>query len=360
MLKLLFWFLLLLPTSLFAQHDFDSLYEASTEFRKTFDSVQKDFNLFGDTSIMEITIVSDFKQLNRQKDTLKYQDALLKFALNDSVVVSRDIGIKARGNFRRETCSYPPIKLNFPKKTVRLEWLQTFDKIKMVGSCKPGTSYEQYLLSEYYVYKLFNILTDHSFRVRLLRVKYYDTGKRNQKKAEQTRYAFIIEPHKAVAKRLDSRILKGGNFPYNVFKPEDINLIAVFHYMIGNTDWSIPAQHNVKILEPKNSNSFIRMAIPYDFDFCGIVDPPYAIPSDLLPIDDIKQRLFRGPCRDTKQYNQTLELFRDTRDEFYSLIQSSAYLTKSSKKRMTSYLDSFYTTINDANLVNRELSVNCR
>ena len=360
MLKHGILFLLSLPTALFAQHDFDSLYAASAEFRDNFDAVQKAYDLFADTSLMEIAIYSDFRQMRRQKDTLHYQEAVLRYTLNDSVIVSRKIGIKARGNFRRETCSYPPIKLNFPKKTVRLKWLQTFDKIKMVGSCKPGTNYEQYLLSEYYVYRMFNQLTDHSFRVRLLRVKYYDTGKRNQKKAEQIRYAFIIEPHKAVAKRLKSKVLKGGNFPYNVFNPDEINLIAVFHYMIGNTDWSIPAQHNVKILAPKNSGSFIRMAIPYDFDFCGIVNPPYAIPSDLLPIKDITERLFRGPCRDFEQYRRTLEVFKNNRDNFFALIEDSAYLTKSRKTWMTSYLASFYEIANNPKRISQELSVNCR
>ena len=29
--------------------------------------------------------------------------------------------------------------------------------------------------------------------------------------------------------------------------------IAIFNYMIGNTDWSVPNQHNVKILSQGNS-----------------------------------------------------------------------------------------------------------
>lgn len=359
MLKNILFLLSWLPLTLLAQHDFDSLYDASAEFRKSFEIVQDTFDLFGHESVLEIIITADFKKLARQKDTLHYQDALLEYAFNDSIVVHRDIGIKARGNFRREFCSYPPIKLNFPKKSVRLAWLHTFDKMKMVGNCKEGTTYEQYLLSEYYVYKMFNILTDHSFRVRLLYVTYQDSGRKN-KKARQSRYAFIIEPHDAVAERLDSEVLKTGNFPYDIFKPEEINLIAVFQYMIGNTDWSIPAQHNVNILKPKNPDLFIRTAVPYDFDYCGIVNPPYAIPSDLLPIDNIRERLFRGPCKDFDAYTEVLDKFKEKKNEMYALIESSEFLDKSTQSYMISYLDSFYDIINSSQQANQEFSVNCK
>jgi hypothetical protein len=360
MLKHLLWLLLSLPTTLLAQHDFDSLYDASADFRQSFEEVQKTFALFGNEASLRITVVSDFKELNRRKDTLEYQDAVLEYVYNDSVVVHRDIGIKARGNYRRENCYYPPIKLNFPKKSVRLQWLRNFDKIKMVGICKSGDSYEQYLLSEYYVYRLFNILTDQSYRVRLLSVTYNDIGTKNKKRAVQTRHAFLIEPHEAVAERLNSEMLRAGNFPYDIFKPEEINLIAVFQYMIGNTDWSIPAQHNVKILKPKDPSMFLRTAVPYDFDYCGIVDPPYAIPSELLPIENIQQRLYRGPCRDFSEFPEILDRFRQKKSEFYALIQESPYLTDGTKKRMTNYMDSFYKVIDDPRKLRAELSVNCK
>lgn len=348
-----------LPALLLAQHDFDSLYEASAKFRKSIEAAQDTFDLFGNDPVLEIIITSDFKQLNRQKDTLEYQDALLEYAFNDSIVVHRDIGIKARGNFRREFCSYPPIKLNFPEKSTKLEWLQTFDKMKMVGDCKAGTTYEQYLLSEYYVYKMLNILTDQSFRVRLLYVTYQDSG-RKSKNARESRYAFLIEPHDALAERLGSEVLDSGNFPYDIFKPEEINLITVFQYMIGNTDWSIPAQHNIKILKPKSSDLFIRTAVPYDFDYCGIVNPPYAIPSEILPIDNIRQRLFRGPCREFDTYTEILEKFRQKKDEIYALIKNSEFLDKNTQSYMVSYLDAFYEIINSPQQASKEFSVNCK
>ena len=358
-LSLSFLTLSFFPSIVLAQHDFDSLYDASVEFRKSFEAIQDTFDLFGNESVLEIAIISDFKQMNRQKDTLHYQDALLEYVLNDTIIVHREIGIKARGNYRRETCSYPPLKLNFPQKSARLEWLQTFDKMKMVGNCKAGVTYEQYLLSEYYVYKMFNILTDQSFRVRLLHVTYQDSG-RKDKKSRQLRYAFIIEPQEAVAERLNSYLLNTMNLSYGVFQPENVDLIAVFQYMIGNTDWSIPAQHNMKILKSKNPNIFTPVAVPYDFDYCGFVNPPYAIPSEILPIENITERLYRGPCReDVGEYDPILDKFMQKKNDLYALIENSEYLNKNSKKHMISYLDSFYQIITNPKRVNAALSANC-
>ncbi len=38
--------------------------------------------------------------------------------------------------------------------------------------------------------------------------------------------------------------------------------MAIFQYMIGNTGWSIPNQHNVKMLQGASTRP---IAIPYDF-----------------------------------------------------------------------------------------------
>lgn len=355
-------FLLSLATSfvLHAQQDFDDLYKSNDSFRAYIDSHKEDYGLFSSDSIFEIRINSNFKVLNRKKDTSKYQKAIIQYEMNDTVTVNRKIGIRARGNFRRENCHYPPLKLNFPKKKVKLDMLKSFDKMKMVGNCKSGTIYEQYLLSEYYVYKMLNILTDSSFRVRLIRVDYYDTGKKWGKKASQ-RYAFLIEPTKAMANRLGRHIDESSKFHYGQFPAENRHMVTIFSYMIGNTDFSILARHNMKTTMPnETSNYILPLAIPYDFDYCGIVDPPYAIPADVLPIDDITQRLFRGPCEPFEVYGPTLAKFQSKKSELYDLIEGAALLNKGTKQRMTGYLDSFYKILNDNNRLKKELTVNCK
>lgn len=343
-----------------AQHDFDDLYESNATFKDYIESNMADYQLFGKESVLEIEIKSDFKKLNSKKDTSKYQKAVIKYAFNDTVTIHRKIGVKARGNFRRANCNYPPLKLNFPKKKVKLDLLKSFDKMKMVGNCQSGSSYEQYLLSEYYVYKMLNILTDSSFRVRLIKVNYYNTGKKRGK-VESERYAFIIEPTKAMADRLARHIDENTSLHYGQFPPENRHLVTLFNYMIGNTDFSILARHNMKTVMPnEESNYILPLAIPYDFDYCGMVDPPYAIPADILPIDDITQRLFRGPCEPFEDYQPTLAKFQSNKKQLYDLIGSSTLLNKSTKQRMTGYLDSFYEIVDDEKRLKKELTVNCK
>ena len=123
-----------------------------------------------------------------------------------------------------------------------------------------------------------------------------------------------------------------------------------FQYMIGNTDWSLPGQHNVLVLKSKDPKVFTPVAVPYDFDYCGLVNPPYAIPSKLLPISDIKERLFHGPCRNFDSYRKILVLFVDKKREIYQLITNAELLTTTTKKDMIAYLDSFYKMINTKKL----------
>ncbi|MEP2024840.1 MAG: hypothetical protein ABJH98_13200 [Reichenbachiella sp.] len=360
MQKLVINFILLcLPFLSLAQHDFDELYQSNASFRDGVDSNMNTYDLFGNDSIFEITIKSNFKILNRKKDTSKYQKAVIEFAFNDSVDVQRKIGVRARGNFRRENCFYPPLKLDFPKKKVKLEMLKSFDKMKMVGNCKSGSTYDQYLLAEYYVYKMLNIMTDSSFRVRLLKVKYYDTGKKRGN-VEFERFAFLIEPTKAMADRLASYIDGDSKFYYGQFPPSNRHMVSIFNYLIGNTDYSILARHNMKTMLPNNTSNFIiPLAIPYDFDYCGIVNPPYAIPADVLPIEDITQRLFRGPCEEFEVYQSTLLKFQAKKAMLYELIQSSSLLSSKSKNHMMGYLDSFYEILDDEKKVKEELTINC-
>ncbi|WP_420583049.1 hypothetical protein [Reichenbachiella sp.] len=351
---------LILSFQSIAQHDFDDLYKSNTSFKDYIESHMDEYDLFNSDSLIDLKIKSDFKVLNRKKDTSKYQKAILEYNFNDTVTIHRKIGIKARGNFRRENCFYPPLKLNFPKKKVKLEMLKRFDKMKMVGNCKSGSIYEQYLLSEYYVYKMLNVLTDSSFRVRLIRVNYYNTGKKRGN-AESQRYAFLIEPTKAMADRIGRHIDDTSTFHYGQYPPENRHMITIFGYMIGNTDFSILARHNMKTTMPnEKSNYILPLAIPYDFDYSGIVDPPYAIPADVLPIDDITQRLFRGPCEPFEVYLPTLAKFQSKKTQLYNLINESTLLDKKSKYRMISYLDSFYEIIDDESRVKAAFGVNCK
>ena len=74
----------------------------------------------------------------------------------------------------------------------------------------------------------------------------------------------------------------------------------LFEYMIGNTDMSIWALHNVRLIQKPNRT---LIAVPYDFDLSGLVHAPYATPDRRLGLRSVVDRMYRGPCRSADEFD---------------------------------------------------------
>lgn len=83
-------------------------------------------------------------------------------------------------------------------------------------------------------------------------------------------------------------------------------------------------------------------AIPYDFDWTGLVDAAYAIPADNVGTKSVRERIFLGICRNREVYLKDLEQFLEKKEEFQKVINEFPYLNQRAKKDMTGYLDSFF------------------
>ena len=356
---IIFIFLLLSVNAIsFSQvYDLDSLYKNSTQFKVAIDNIKDTFDLFNNDEIMHVRIISDFRNLNKRRYQDEYQPAILETTLFDTIAVRRELKIKARGNYRRKTCSFPPIKLNFPKKQAIFSQIQEFDKIKLVGSCKAGTLYDQYLIEEYYVYKMYNLLTPFSYRVRLLRVEYIDTS---GKKKPRDNYAFIIEPTDQMALRMNAREFDRKGISNHSVDRNISTIMGLFQLMVGNTDWTIPGMHNIKLLRVADAKHPLPVPVPYDFDYCGIIDAQYAIPHEILPIDNVKERFYMGTCREMEEYEEAFKYFREKRAQFEALFADSPYLVKGGKSKALNYIDEFYRIIDSKAGVNSVILRNCK
>jgi len=338
-------------------YDLDSLYKNSPSFKANIDNIKDTFDLFNNDEIMHVRIISDFRNLIKRKYQDEYQPAVLETTLFDTITVKRDLKVKARGNYRRKTCSFPPIKLNFPKKQAIFSQIQEFDKIKLVGNCRAGALYDQYLIQEYYVYKMYNLLSPFSFRVRLLRVEYIDTS---GKKKPRDNYAFIIEPTDQMAKRLNAKEFDRKGISNHSVDRNISTIMGLFQLMVGNTDWSIPGMHNIKLLRVADAKYPMPIAVPYDFDYCGIIDAQYATPLEILPIEEVTDRFYMGTCREMQEYEEAFELFREKRSQFEALFADSPYLVKGGKNKPLNYIDGFYRIIDGKASVNSVILRNCK
>lgn len=274
------------------------------------------------------------------------------------------IALSARGvsRRRRETCRFPPLRVALASKPDRTSLFFRQSGLKLVTHCNAAERFDQHLLREYAAYRLYNVITPDSFRVRLLRVSYQETGK-----LLATRWGFFIEDADDVARRLGRRELTTGKIERTALDAQAAARLSLFQYMIGNTDWDMTAGphgrdccHNVKLLAADRGEAGKLVPLPYDFDASGLVDAPYAVPHEALPIRHVRQRHYRGYCILNAQLLAEAETFRQARPEMLGVLAGVPGLTDASRQTMRTYIDAFFTDIATPASMAQTLLSNCR
>jgi hypothetical protein len=310
--------------------------------------------LFDAEDVLEIKLSGKIRALfSDRTSNSPYRPMLLTYKEGDKDV-SIPLKIKTRGNFRkaRENCMYPPLLLNFQKATNVNTVFQKQDKLKMVMPCRD----DQYVVREYLVYKLYNLITPKSYKARLAKVVFYDSAR---KKEAGDFYTFLLEEDEQMAKRNGARILERKMMPGESTETETFLRMAVFQYMIGNTDWSVSYLHNIRILSFDDQP--IPSVVPYDFDHAGIVNAPYALPPAQLELKSTQERRFRGYCiTDMKTFDRVIATFNRLREDIYSVYTSCPLLESRYKLATTKFLDEFFITINDPKKVKIAFSYPCQ
>ena len=302
--------------------------------------------LFESATPLALTLRADFKAVLRDRDTAtaKWRPAQVSYTDSTGKPVEVDASVRTRGIFRLRpgTCAFPPLRLNIARKSAKGTLFEGIDRPKLVTHCQnERAEYEQIILQEYLLYKMYNLLTPLSFDVRLARVRYEDT----QGKMEPvTAWAFLIEEDDAMAARNGGRILKHKGARPGDLDDQVMTQVSVFQYMIGNTDWSVTGLHNATLVQLDSG----RIApVPYDFDFAGIIGARYAGVDPRLRIKSVKQRLYRGMCIPESSLAPVLDLFRAKRDAIYAVYDGVDAVTPENAKRGRAFLDAFFEIIKD-------------
>jgi len=304
------------------------------------DSSKKSFGLFEENNIIEISLRFDLSTYFRTKPRDEYLKANITFHIGNTDSINKDIRLRTRGMFRNQYCLFPPIELNFKKADFGYSDLNRISKLKLVPQCSSSKDNADYVLREYLTYKMFNVLTDTSFRVRLLIVNYIDT-KKNRKPVRQ--YGFFIEPVEMLINRTNCIQIKSTALNQKSIIPKIMDRLAIFNFMIGNYDWAVPKLHNILVIKPLVFDPDARLiAIPHDFDWTGLVNAEYAIPAEIVGTENVRERLFLGVCRDKETYQKDLDLFVSKKEEFYKVINEFPFIKQNVKKDMTGYLNGFF------------------
>jgi hypothetical protein len=307
-------FLLVVISSFFVQPIKASTYNEDSGIQKS-DSLRQKINLFGSDDLLEVSLGFDLTGFQRKSDKAGSFDGRIVFHPGQPDSLSMKVSVKHRGEYRYQTCSFPPIQLNFKKPVYAVADTGKIKKIKLVTHCTPGNPSDDYVLREYLVYKLYNVLTDTSFRVRLLRITYNDTGR---KRKPMTQYGFFIEPLDVLASRTNNVSIKAENL----------------------------TQHNLAIIKSRIiEKSLMGITIPYDFDLCGIVNADYGTPAPEMGLTSSRDRRFVGICRDRQTIENELKQIREKKEKLYSVINEFTYLDQRSKKDITTFLDQFFDSL---------------
>ena len=298
---------------------------------------------FEEESTVNATLEMDLKDLLAKKAKDRFLPATLTFTTKDGTTITEKIEASVRGNFRRETCFMPGLKLNFRKDSNSS--LYKFKELKLSNDCNTGDESGQLVIKEFLAYKIYNLLTDMSLRVRFMNVSFKDVS---GKKKPYTQYAFLIEDVDDMAKRNNMVEVEGT--PYNTEQTnrDQMTIVTLFEYLIANTDWSVPAYHNVKLIGPKDNKSVRPYVVAYDFDICGFVDPPYATIDEQLQdqISSVRERLNRGFPRTMEELKVAVKLFNEKKESIIGLIKNNEYLGSKVKSNTVSYVEDFYKIIN--------------
>ena len=320
--------------------------------------------LFEETGEMNVTLSAPLRTIRRNVEDDTLYPAQLTYTAADGQLHTIDIQVAPRGISRRlRVCKFPPLKVHFDKKAMKGTMFRGNKSLKLVTYCDTNSKYQQYYVKEFLIYRIYNLLSDYSFRVRPMMIEYRDSERDSD---SFSRFGFFIEDIDDVAKRNELEKLTIPKVSYSQLDPVTISRFSLFHLMIGNLDWAATSGpdndkccHTSRRIGAGN-DEIPKYGVPYDFDSTGLVNAHYAAPPDGLKMRNIKQRLYRGFCAFNDELPATVKLFNEKKPEIFALFESNKHLNDRTRRSALKYIEDFYEIINDPKDFKRDVIDKCR
>lgn len=297
---------------------------------------------FNEDATINLQLWGHLKNIDQEKQFGIKRPGFAQMEWPDGTGYKGAIEYTGRGKSRFEMCYPPPLMLYFKNK--KGGELSSLGKLKMVWSCKAGEYYNKLILREFLAYKMYNLITPYSFRVRLLNVTFNDSSRNGN---VISRKAFLLENVDDLAERLHCR-----EYQDTVISPLETNrqlysLMVMFQYMIGNTDWAIINYQNIKLIASDTARQFQPITIPYDFDNSGLVNANYAVPPENMPIDNVTERYNKGMALSMEEIKLAGAVFESKKDDILALVENVEGLTSGDRRYIRDYLDGFFEEMKD-------------
>lgn len=316
--------------------------------------------LFDDDSVIEVRLSGPLRTLARDKKSAKRVEYPFLLSVDGTDI---PVDVRVRGKSRTIVCGFPPLRLRFPAEGTSQTVFAGQNRLKLVTHCKSNrTTSENNTLEEYTAYRIFNLISNTGYRVRLLRIQYEDTDGR-LKHLDRPYFGFLIESDRELAARIGGEVSTIVGVPYSRLNDAQTAVVYVFQYLIGNTDWSFVSAdgedkccHNVHLIE-RNGGLY---PIPYDFDFSGLVNASYAKPNSTVGKSRVTQRVYRGYCKiPIERIASALEKIMALREPIMTLVEQSPVAGNDDTDSRVSYIGRFFEEAEDSAKLLKQFDGDC-
>ena len=292
--------------------------------------------LYKDQTPLSIKLNYSNKEVNAKTDDSAYIKTNMEF-LHEEKWSSIELRIRARGNFRRSECYFPPIKMKIKKDQYKETLFDGNKSMKLVLPCKLEPENNDNILQEFIAYKIYEQISPYHFKTRRVDIDFNEI--RGKKTKNFKLKGFLIEDDKRVAKRHEGKVFERYIHPMTMQHLTSVQN-AFFQYLLGNTDFSVAYQHNGKLLYVDKK----IIPLPYDFDMTGWVNPSYATVNSTLGISSVQDRVYRGFKRDQEYFDQVREQFIDKKSQLMQIVSSfeNEFSNPKEYENMFEFMEDFF------------------
>lgn len=312
--------------------------------------------LFQEQQALQLKLTSSIKDIKKKTNDSTYLPAHLYVRNASGAWDSIAIEVRARGIFRRKNCYFAPIRIKVKKEAAKGTILEGNKSLKLVMPCENNATKNELVMKEYTAYKMYEKISPYHFKTRLANLTFIEQDGKKSKTHELV--TFLIEDDDLVAKRFNAKIME--NLNLHPLRLSDTSAVKhdLFQYMIGNLDWSTTFLHNSKImLQP--TNRYIPLA--YDFDMSGYVNPPYGVANQELGQEDIRDRIYRGFCRQEPVVQVTRQHYLKVEPDVMGALASyEKDFPPRTYTTMKQYVESFYAILKNDNDFKKKIVEGCR
>jgi hypothetical protein len=314
--------------------------------------------LFADDQPIHLTIKGAIGRLVSSEDRSHSVPALVSVGADSMPAQLSPRGIT---RLRKDTCDFPPIRVDFTGAPPTNSIFAGQKRLKLVTHCRANASFQQYVLLEYATYRLYNLLSPMSFRARLAQVDYVEDNGR----PSTSRIGFFIEDLSDVARRNGMKEARvGARIPVANLNPSDAGRYAVFQYLISNLDWAMQAGpagdtccHNSRLISASGAPPWAT--VPYDFDYSGLVDAPYAAPPEGINVSSVKVRRYRGFCRHNAEALRAAADIRAQKPAMLAVLGQIPQLNEGTRRKAGAFLERSFNDIASDETVTKNLLATC-